>query len=98
MKVEAAIVIPRKNYGFVTFSSIAPVEQLLEMREPLEIAGSEVFLRQVDILIILIIAFGLFLLCDLRQDVNCGRLTTGAIWEESQGGLGTPGGENRDGG
>ena len=50
VKVEAAIVIPRKNYGFVTFSSIAPVEQLLEMREPLEIAGSEVFLRQVNIL------------------------------------------------
>ena len=42
--------IAGKNYGFVTFSSPASVEQLLEMREPLEVAGSKVILRQVMIL------------------------------------------------
>ena len=47
MKVKHAIVIAGKNYGFVTFASPASVEQLLEMREPLEVAGSKVILRQV---------------------------------------------------
>ena len=45
--MKHAIVITGKNYGFVTFSTSAPVEQLLEMREPMEVAGSKVILRQV---------------------------------------------------
>ena len=49
LKVKHAIVITGKNYGFVTFSSPASVEQLLEMRESLEVAGSKVILRQVMI-------------------------------------------------
>lgn len=44
--VKHAIVITGKNYGFVTFSTSASVEQLLEMKEPLEVAGSTVILRQ----------------------------------------------------
>ena len=47
VKVKDAIVIAGKNYGFVTFSSSASVEELLETREPLEVAGSKVILRQV---------------------------------------------------
>ena len=45
--MKHAIVIEGKNYGFVTFSTSASVEQLLEMKEPLEVAGSKVILRQV---------------------------------------------------
>ena len=45
--MKDAIVIAGKNYGFVTFSSSASVEELLETREPLEVAGSKVILRQV---------------------------------------------------
>ena len=45
--MKHAIVITGKNYGFVTFSTSAPVEQLLEMSEPFEVAGSKVMLRQV---------------------------------------------------
>ena len=41
------MVITGKGYGFVTFSTSESVEQLLEMKEPLEVAGSKVILRQV---------------------------------------------------
>ena len=51
--MKHAIVITGKNYGFVTFSTSAPVEQLLEMSEPFEVAGSKVMLRQV-ILVLLV--------------------------------------------
>ena len=56
--MKHAIVITGKNYGFVTFSTSASVEQLLEMKEPLEVAGSTVILRQV----ILGLSAALFLL------------------------------------
>ena len=51
--MKHAIVITGKNYGFVTFSTSASVEQLLEMSEPFEVAGSKVMLRQV-ILVLLV--------------------------------------------
>jgi len=44
--VKHAMVITGKGYGFVTFSTSESVEQLLEMKEPLEVAGSKVILRQ----------------------------------------------------
>ena len=47
--MKQAVVITGKNYGFVTFSTSAPVKHLLDMKEEVEVAGSKVILRQVII-------------------------------------------------
>ena len=45
--MKQTTVITGKNYGFVTFSTSAPVKHLLEMKDEVEVAGSQVILRQV---------------------------------------------------
>ena len=42
-----AVAIAGRNFGFVTFSSTEAVDYLLDQREPVEVAGSRVTVRQV---------------------------------------------------
>ena len=49
VKVIHAVAIAGRNFGFVTFSSTEAVDYLLDQREPVEVAGSRVTVRQVTV-------------------------------------------------